>query len=332
MGTSSSATDLRQDRDDRGANDHTTRGRLQAAATLRSGPSGAILAPGLGSRRATIELTSLQEALLRCFRRPTTRDEALRTFQATCTANNEVTGEDTRTAYDQTLLELERLSALVPARGEISFGDLRRVMPICSNFGYSRGSPVDRYYLRKFAGSIVGRIVGRTLEVGGRPSHQQWFRNATAYVVMDQREMSDASVAGNVCDRKVFEEASFDSIVNFNVLEHVREPWTAVSNMHHWLKPGGTLATMVPSVQRVHLMTQDYWRILPDGLRSLHSCFEDCSAHVFGNVLASLAALVGVAAEELSVEELDAVDPDYPVACCILARKETEPSVARQLA
>jgi len=78
---------------------------------------------------------------------------------------------------------------------------------------------------------------------------------------------------------------------------------------------------MVPAVQRVHRVPRDCWRILPDGLYSLFAGFAQRSPYVYGNALSSIAALCGMAAEELTPQELDAIDTRYPVANCIHCRK-----------
>src|SRR5579872_1825383 len=45
------------------------------------------------------------------------------------------------------------------------WGNLRRTTPFSGNFGFDRGTPVDRYYLHRFLESNRARITGRVLEV-----------------------------------------------------------------------------------------------------------------------------------------------------------------------
>ena len=68
-------------------------------------------------------------------------------------------------------------------------------------------------------------------------------------------------------------------------------------------------------------MPQDYWRILPDALDSLSDRFPRRKLYVYRNPLTTLAAYYGIAAEELSREELDYHHENYPVANCIHAQK-----------
>lgn len=49
--------------------------------------------------------------------------------------------------------------------------------------------------------------------------------------------------------------------------------------------------------------------------------FAQLDIKTFGNVKTSIASLSGIAAEEVSGEDLDAIDPHYPVIACISAVK-----------
>lgn len=219
--------------------------------------------------------------------------------------------------------ELVAAGVLVPRPGTVRFGDLRRLRPWCSNFGATRGTPIDRYYLSHFVSTIRGNVRGDVLEVGGVSANRQvyQFGDVRSYTAMDAAKAEGVNVVGDLLAPHVFEENSFDVILNFNVLEHVRAPWQAVMNMHRWLRPGGMIGTMVPSLQRVHLVPNDYWRMLPAAVDSLHSAFDARKLSVYGNALAGIAALMGLAAEELETFELEAVEPDYPVATCIVGTK-----------
>ena len=219
----------------------------------------------------------------------------------------------------------ERLTAdnlLTVSVGAIDFGDLKRKLPFCPQFGHFRGTPIDRYYLDKFVGEIRSEVKGTTLEIGGSRRNRELYKftNATSYLAMDLAG-SELDIAGDAHDPQVVEEASLDTIVLFNVLEHCEKPWIVVDNLYRWLKPHGQVFCMVPNAQRVHRVPQDYWRIFPDALNSLFAGFPRRKLYVYGNPLTTLAAYYGIAAEELSREELDYHHPNYPVANCIHAEK-----------
>jgi hypothetical protein len=82
------------------------------------------------------------------------------------------------------------------------------------------------------------------------------------------------------------------------------------------VKPGGavlaTTASFVPLVPE----GADYWRMSADGWREIASRVwdgHDVTIEAHGNCLAAVSAMLGLAAEELRDDELDAHDPHYPV-------------------
>jgi SAM-dependent methyltransferase len=63
--------------------------------------------------------------------------------------------------------------------------------------------------------------------------------------------------------------ASFRVVVSQEVVEHVADPWRAVSELARVLKPGGRLYLQAPFVIGYHAGPRDYWRFAGEGLRRL---------------------------------------------------------------
>lgn len=226
-------------------------------------------------------------------------------------------------AFHQAVHHLARLGLLSPARNTIDWGDLRRTAPFCHVFGLTRGTPIDRYYLGQFIREIRPQVAGTVLEVGGVVSNRELyqFEQATAYQTLDLAEGPGVTLVGNVHDAATIPAASLDAVVLFNVLEHCQNPWIVVENIHRWLRITGKCFCMVPSAQRLHDFPGDYWRPLPDGLQQLFHSFSQQQVSVYGNPLTVVASFMGIAAEELSPQDLDAWHPEYPVATCLVATK-----------
>ena len=222
--------------------------------------------------------------------------------------------------------ELERLyvEGFLTALPEgLDFGSFKRHAPFCPNYGYSRGTPIDRYYLEKFIAQIRDQVAGDTLEVGGRRENQKLygFNNARSYMTMDVEPHPEVAIVADVHNADAFKTGSFDTVVILNVLEHCENPSLAVANLHRWLRNGGRVFCMVPNAQRVHGAPNDFWRPLPGAIELLFSSFPRRQLFVYGNALTTIASLMGVAAEELSPADLDWHDSEYPVATCIIAEK-----------
>jgi SAM-dependent methyltransferase len=217
---------------------------------------------------------------------------------------------------------LQQEGLLAPDVGALNWGDLRRPQPLCQFFGFTRGTPVDRYYLNRFIESIRQDVYGLTLEIGGEKQNRELygFKHAIEYRVLDLPGLSD-DISGNVSNPRILAENTFDSIVMFNVLEHCEQPQLVADNIHRWLKPGGTAYVLVPAAQKIHPAPGDYWRPLPQGLQSLFKSFNKRETRTYGNITSVIANFHGIAAEELTREELDFNHPDYPVVSCIIAEK-----------
>jgi SAM-dependent methyltransferase len=225
--------------------------------------------------------------------------------------------------FERGIEVLEQWGLLVPAPGHIHWGQFRRTEPFCKDFGTGRGTPIDRYYLEKFICQIRPQVKGNTLEIGGAVSNGVFFgfSQATEYHALDLQPSPYTDYAGDAHDPSLIAADSFDSIVCFNVLEHCARPWVVVENIHRWLKTGGKAFCMVPNAQRIHELPRDYWRPLPSALESMFDRFSRSQLCVYGNLVAFTASCYGIACEELKLEELDFVHPDYPVATCIVAEK-----------
>ncbi len=226
-------------------------------------------------------------------------------------------------AFRQSVQYLATLGLLSPTPGSLDWGDLRRIAPICNSFGFTRGTPIDRYYLDRFIGEIRFQVTGKVLEVGGVVQNRELYQfdRVTEYQTLDIAARSGVTLVGDVHDAAIIEPESLDAVVLFNVLEHCHNPWMVVQNIYHWLKMEGKCFCMVPNAQRLHNFPQDYWRPLPDGIRQLFQNFSQQNLSVYGNPLTVVASFLGIAAEELSPQELDDFHPDYPVATCAIAMK-----------
>jgi hypothetical protein len=82
----------------------------------------------------------------------------------------------------------------------------------------------------------------------------------------------------------------------------------------------------VPCAARIDdlLPNSDFWRWTPGGLRRLiERCCERAVVEIEagGNLVAALAALLGLAVEDLRDEDLVDDDPVYPMIACASATK-----------
>jgi len=85
---------------------------------------------------------------------------------------------------------------------------------------------------------------------------------------------------------KGFPDNKYDIVVLDQILEHVEEPFQAMSEIHRILKPGGTLIAAVPFLVYVHPTPDDFWRFTESGIRKLCKNFSRVDVSWWGNRVA----------------------------------------------
>lgn len=225
---------------------------------------------------------------------------------------------------NEAVAQLRSEALLVPFIGSVDLGDGGSFNPLCPNYGFTRGTPVDRFYLRKFLREHARRIGGETLDIGGQPQNLPSYAAGaiSSYKTLDLDPAANADIIADIHDPSVVPRSSFDTVLAFNVLEHCAAPFVVASNIALWLKPGGKVLCLTPCTQRLHRDPEDYWRLLPAGLGTFFKGMTVLQLRSYGNLVAAQAALLGIAAEELSEAQLTTDDAYYPVVACIVAQKD----------
>lgn len=220
------------------------------------------------------------------------------------------------------LVSLRRRVVGIPEPGRVAFGDLRRLEPISRNFGTDRGLPIDRHYVEGFLARSAGDIRGRVLEVGEdlytrRFGGEKVTRSDVLHVTAENPK---ATIVADLADAPQIPDDTFDAAVITQTLHLVYEAQAGVRTLHRILRPGGVLLLTVPGLTPVPTRTQWgytwYWAFTALSVeRMLAEVFGSGNVVVgtTGNVLAATAFLQGLSTEELTVDELEATDPDFPV-------------------
>jgi len=97
----------------------------------------------------------------------------------------------------------------------------------------------------------------------------------TTILTLDIDPESGADVIGDICTfNRSIEDASFAVVVCTEVLEHVSNPFAAVSEILRMLKPDGRAYFSAPLNFRIHGPLPDNWRFTEHGWRQLLSPFS----------------------------------------------------------
>jgi SAM-dependent methyltransferase len=207
-------------------------------------------------------------------------------------------------------------------------GDLRRVTPFSREFGFDRGSPVDRRYIESFLGRHAADVRGRVLEIKDRAYTERFGgdRVETSDVLDVDAGNRIATLVDDLTTGERLPADAFDCIVLTQTLHLVFDVHAAARTLHRILKPGGVLLLTVPGLTPIprHEAASWYWSFSDRSAERLFgSTFDggDVEVRTYGNVLAATAFLYGLAEHELRDAELDANDPDYPVTITVRAVK-----------
>jgi SAM-dependent methyltransferase len=218
--------------------------------------------------------------------------------------------------------------------GRINWGDLRRLMPLSHVWGIDRGRPLDRYYIENFLERCRADIAGRVLEVKDPGYTDRFGTGVTRSDVLDRDTTNHrATIVEDLTKGDSIPSDAFDCFVFTQTLHIIYDLRAALSTVVRILKPGGVVLCTLPSVSRVHyedggLKSGDFWRFTAAAVRRLFAEFFPPNAFTvdgYGNVLTCAAFLYGVAPDELTREELDFVDPWFPLIFCVRAVKPRPP-------
>ena len=134
---------------------------------------------------------------------------------------------------------------------------------------------------------------------------------------------ADLSRAGHIPSN------TFDCIICTQTLQMIFDIRPAIGHLVRMLKPGGVLLATGHGISRIARREGvdhwgEYWHLTT---QSAHRLFEEVLPPVsvgvstYGNVLACVASLHGLAAEELRPDELDYADPNYELIVAVRAVK-----------
>jgi SAM-dependent methyltransferase len=218
----------------------------------------------------------------------------------------------------------------VPPVGRVRFGSFRRAAPFSRAWGTERGLPIDRYYIERFLAEHAADIHGYVLEVGDdRYTSRFGGARVVQSDVLHVEDTRHATIVADLTAGDSLPTNRFDCVICTQTLPFIYDVRAAIRTLYRILKPGGVLLGSVAGVG--HPISRfdmdrwgDYWRFTTLSTRLLlEEAFPAAGVTVkaYGNPLAATAFMMGLAAEDLTGNELDYCNPDYEVAIVLRALK-----------
>ena len=230
--------------------------------------------------------------------------------------------------YSLPLLSL--VKKIIKGYRSVRLGDLRRLTPISRVFGFDRGTPIDRYYIERFLKTFSGDIEARVLEIGAAEYTRRFGSDRVTHsdVLHAVAGNPVATLIGDLSTGEGIPEDMFDCMILTQTLSCIYDVHRAIASCYRALKPGGVVLATVPGISQISRYDMDhwgdYWRFTTLSAKKL---FEEVfgqgnvKVDAYGNVLAAIAFLQGLAYEELKVGELEYHDPDYELLITVRAVK-----------
>jgi SAM-dependent methyltransferase len=214
---------------------------------------------------------------------------------------------------------------------KVTFGDLSGLVPLSDNWGYSRGSPIDRFFIEGFLARHQGDVTGHVLEVGGDTYTKRFgAHRVSASDTLDVRaDNSKASIIADLRAAPNIPSEAFDCIILTQVLVLIDDVEAALSTVSRILKPGGVALITVPGISQISSNPEESslwsWSFYPKTFRGLLAKFFDPKRLIvegFGNLKTTIGFLAGLAQEDLSRDDFMFHDSRYPL---IVAARAIKP-------
>lgn len=216
--------------------------------------------------------------------------------------------------------------------GSVDFGGLRRLTPISPIFGKDRDLiSVERFYIEEFLRTNAADVRGRVLEMGD-PAYTVKFggdRVTRSDVLHYVEGNPQATIVADLTRAENIPDDSFDCIIITQTLQMIFEIDAAIRNLHRILKPGGVVLATSHGITKVARREGiddwgEYWHFTTQSSKKLFGRYfapEKLTITTYGNILSTIGSLHGLAASELTPEELAYCDPDYELLVMVRAQK-----------
>lgn len=128
-------------------------------------------------------------------------------------------------------------------------------------------------------------LSGKVLDLGGdeRSSYRNLFRGSFVLTTVNLDAKTKPDIIANLEEMLPIPDASFDEVLLINVLEHVFEYRSLISECHRVLVPGGKIIIVVPYIFPYHASPDDYHRYSASALQRMLSDFSDVQIQSLGS-------------------------------------------------
>jgi SAM-dependent methyltransferase len=213
-------------------------------------------------------------------------------------------------------------------REPVHWGTLRRSDPFDDDGGWGRGVPVDRLLTERFIGRHATDLRGDVLESGqGALAERFGGTRVRRIEVLGSTPNPKSTFIADLCEPGALGDRQFDCCLMGEDSGGWTAPRVALAALWRSLAPGGVLLVATPVLGRLRPgdpQGPGRWCATPAHLASHvdEACpAGEVSVGSLGGLVTALAALLGLAGDEVRPGDLAADDPRYPVVAGARVRK-----------
>lgn len=200
-----------------------------------------------------------------------------------------------------------------------------------NDFGWKRGTPIDRYYLHIFLDKNRKFIRGKCLEFG-EDTYTKYYgkdvTNSQIFTSILDKKVREDILVGDIVQIETLPSDEFDCIICTNVLNFIYDIHSAVIGLNKMLKPGGvciiSIAGHASHISKYDMdRWGDYWRMSD---KSASLLFENAGFNIeylesHGNAYAASAQMLGYCLEDVDLEEINSSQNEYQMIITMRIRK-----------
>lgn len=150
--------------------------------------------------------------------------------------------------------------------------------------------------IRGFIEAHANKLGDDVLEVGSRMTNPRawWIVNRDlakgAWLGIDMQPGDGVDMVADIHNLPKEWEGRFTGLLCSEVLEHVREPWVALKELHRVMAPGSTIIVTTLFAFPEHGFPDDYYRYSASGLKFLleQAGFKDVQTQYAGEIAVTL--------------------------------------------
>ena len=207
-----------------------------------------------------------------------------------------------------------------------AFGD--SLAPLSDNYGFERGTPLDRKYIEDFLSHCRHVIRGSVLEVTDSLYTTRFGGGHVSRSAVVDIDVSNplATLVADLTEPDSLPAEAYDCIILTQTLHLLSRPGRCLETCHRALRSGGSLLLTAPTLSRVSPShaNSDFWRFTPAGIKQLFCDFwtGPFSIESFGNLRICVGFLLAEVVEEIPEDTFAVHDPRFPLTVAVHAQKQ----------